>query len=147
MPDSTAELIFKLWQVMVPDTTVQVIICIVLESDMDSANDCGVRATVVKPGVEEARMRERGYVFALRSIVPNPSRNSMTVSFEIPKEADANLSLYDVAGRLVATLVNERLKPGVKSATWNGDLMPSGIYYCVLRAGGLSEARKVIWLK
>lgn len=83
---------------------------------------------------------------------PNPSRGETRMSFVLERECDLRLSVYDVGGRLVARVTEERLPPGRHEATWSGrcrDGRPagSGVYFCVLEAGDERLARKLVMLR
>jgi hypothetical protein len=91
--------------------------------------------------------------FALHGNVPNPFNPSTTIGYEIPPAgADVNISIYDVAGRRVRTLVHEHRPAGVFSVPWNGDddrgqRVASGVYFYRMRAGSFVETRKMVLLK
>ncbi|MDD5361644.1 MAG: T9SS type A sorting domain-containing protein [Ignavibacteria bacterium] len=55
--------------------------------------------------------------------------------------------MYDVLGREVQTLVNERLQPGTYEIKFEGGGLNSGIYYYRMTAGGYSGTRKIILIK
>ena len=57
------------------------------------------------------------------------------------------LSVYDILGRQVSSLVNENLKPGTYEVDWNASNFPSGVYYYKLTAGNFSETKKMILIK
>jgi hypothetical protein len=57
------------------------------------------------------------------------------------------LKVYDVLGNEVATLVNEEKPAGEYKVEFDGNHLPSGIYFYQLKAGGFVETRKMILLK
>ena len=57
------------------------------------------------------------------------------------------LKVYDIVGREVKTLVNEKQNAGYKSVTWNATNVPSGVYFYRLTAGSFTETRKLLLLK
>ncbi|MFA7361373.1 MAG: T9SS type A sorting domain-containing protein [Candidatus Kapaibacterium sp.] len=57
------------------------------------------------------------------------------------------LKVYDVKGKEVATLVNERLQPGTYSTQWNASAYTSGVYFYRLTADGYSETKRMVLLK
>jgi flagellar hook assembly protein FlgD len=82
----------------------------------------------------------------------NPFNPRVTIPFELREDANVTLSVYDVAGRLVKTLVSEWMQRGAHTASWDGRSVSgaqasSGVYFCRLRAGGFSETRKMVLLK
>ncbi len=84
---------------------------------------------------------------------PNPFQPSTTIQYALAKPVHVRMVIYDVAGRVVRTLVNEDRPAGYQSVIWNGRddrgaSVPSGIYFCRFRASGsASEARKLIRLE
>jgi len=87
--------------------------------------------------------------FTLSQNYPNPFNPSTKIRFTIPKAGAQNnmpvqLKVYDILGRELETLVNESLKPGTYEADFDGSKYSSGVYYCRLIIGDLSETRKMI---
>ncbi|MBX2990996.1 MAG: T9SS type A sorting domain-containing protein [Bacteroidetes bacterium] len=93
--------------------------------------------------------------FTLSQNYPNPFNPESKISFQIPIASDVTLKVYDLLGREVATLVNERMNPGTYSATWNAAGFASGVYFYRLQAGsasagsaqGFVETRKLLLLR
>ena len=81
---------------------------------------------------------------------PNPFNPSTKIKFSIPNGVVGQtfLSVYDVLGREVATLVNEKLQPGSYEVEWNGSNYTSGVYFYRLVIGGkIINSKKMILLK
>jgi FlgD Ig-like domain len=84
---------------------------------------------------------------------PNPFNPTTTIRYALPKPARVSLSVYDVAGRLVRTLVPGTLHPaGVFDVKWDGTdeagrTVASGVYFYRLRAGAETLTRKAVLLK
>ena len=86
---------------------------------------------------------------------PNPFNPVTKIKFELPKSTHVKLIIYDVLGREVATLINERLAPGTYEVNWDGTNYPSGVYFYKLivldpsTGSGLrySETKKMVLLK
>ncbi|MCK4653419.1 MAG: T9SS type A sorting domain-containing protein, partial [Candidatus Cloacimonetes bacterium] len=83
---------------------------------------------------------------------PNPFNPETTISYELSENGKVNLSIYNIKGQKVNTLVNEVLPAGEHSAIWNGNdsngnRVGSGIYFYKLRAGDYREVRKMVLLK
>jgi N-acetylneuraminic acid mutarotase len=85
--------------------------------------------------------------FALYPNTPNPFNPSTTIRYSIPKSSEVTLTIYDLLGREIETLVNKNQTPGEYSVVWNGQVHPSGIYICRLRAGDFTETRKLVLQK
>jgi len=67
--------------------------------------------------------------------------------YQIPKECDVTLKVYDLLGREVATLVNEKKQPGEYTVTFDGKKIASGIYIYELRAGEFRSIKKMILVR
>jgi len=85
--------------------------------------------------------------YALEQNYPNPFNPSTTIKFAVPKESNVNLSIYNVLGELVSTLVNEPMKPGYYEYDFNASSLASGVYLYRLQAGSFVETKKMILLK
>lgn len=90
--------------------------------------------------------------FALKQNYPNPFNPVTHVEFSIPSNvkgemSNVNLSMYDLAGKLVETLVNNSLSSGTYNITWNAVNYSSGIYFYKLTSGSFTETKKMILVK
>jgi hypothetical protein len=75
---------------------------------------------------------------------PNPFHHSTMISFSLPAATQVTLSIYDITGRLVETLVNETQQPGIHQINWNRKGNPSGVYFYRLKAWKTVETRKMV---
>jgi hypothetical protein len=86
---------------------------------------------------------------------PNPFNPSTNIRYQIPILSSPHalsgdlvlLKVYDILGKEVATLVNEKQSPGVYEVTFDGSQYPSGIYFYKLVAGDFSEVKRMILIK
>lgn len=85
--------------------------------------------------------------FMLEQNYPNPFNPSTTISYELPTNADVVLKVFDVLGRQVETLVNERQKVGNHSVSFNASNLSSGVYFYTLQAGTYHGTKKLLLLK
>ena len=85
--------------------------------------------------------------FILRQNYPNPFNPQTKISFSVPKESFITLKIYDLLGREVATLVQDKKQQGEYSVTWNADNVPSGVYFYKLLAGDFIQTKKMILMK
>jgi hypothetical protein len=90
--------------------------------------------------------------FALEQNYPNPFNPSTTINFSIGQAGPVKVTVYDVLGRRVATLVNQDLPAGVHRVTWNavsqsGMPAASGVYLYRLEAGNVQTTRTMVLLK
>ena len=90
--------------------------------------------------------------FILNQNYPNPFNSSTLISYTMPKAGFANVTIYNVLGKKIITLVNNQQTAGYKSVAWNGfdksgiD-MGAGMYFYVLEAGNFRQVKKMILLK
>jgi hypothetical protein len=82
--------------------------------------------------------------FTLEQNYPNPFNPSTTVRFTIGSAQVVSLEVYDVLGRSVTSLVNGGLRAGTYSIRWDASGVPSGVYYCRMRAGSYAAVQKMI---
>jgi hypothetical protein len=85
--------------------------------------------------------------FSLSQNFPNPFNPSTTIRYSIPQAGRVMLTVYDVLGREVAVLVDERREAGSHSVQLMGESLASGLYTYRLQSGGYSSSRKMIVLK
>ncbi|NOZ08983.1 MAG: T9SS type A sorting domain-containing protein [FCB group bacterium] len=78
---------------------------------------------------------------------PNPFNPVTTFSYALPVSAPVELSIYDLSGRLVETLVREQQSPGEYEVEWNAREASSGVYLVTLKTGETLLTRKMILLK
>lgn len=85
--------------------------------------------------------------FKLYQNYPNPFNPSTVISFRLSVVSDVILKVYDVMGREVQTLVNEKLQAGSYDITFDGSKSESGIYFYQITAGDFTETRKMLLIK
>ncbi len=85
--------------------------------------------------------------FRLDQNFPNPFNPTTSISFALPSRSDVTLRLFNVLGQKIATLVNGSLSGGEYVITLDGSNLASGVYFYRMRAGGFSEAKKLVVLK
>lgn len=85
--------------------------------------------------------------FLLSPAYPNPFNPITTIGFALPQAARVSLIVYDVSGRIVATLVNGWREAGNHEVTFDAGELPSGVYLAKLEAGNFSAVQKLVLLK
>jgi hypothetical protein len=78
---------------------------------------------------------------------PNPFNPSTKIEFSLPAREHVTLNVYDVLGRLVATLVDSVLPPGNHEAEFDARGLASGVYVCRLSAGTFNGTRSMVLLR
>jgi hypothetical protein len=85
--------------------------------------------------------------FLLSQNYPNPFNPSTTIRYSVPGKSFVTLSVYDVLGQLVKTLVSNEKNRGSYEASFGGSSLPSGTYFYTLRAGSYAQTKKMVLLK
>ena len=85
--------------------------------------------------------------FALSQNYPNPFNPTTNIRFEIPQVGFVSLKVYDLLGREVTTLLNEKLNPGRYERSFNGKGLASGVYFYRLTAGTFTAIKKMLLLQ
>jgi subtilisin family serine protease len=78
---------------------------------------------------------------------PNPFNPSTTIRYFIPSNTTVSLSVFNLLGQKVSTLVQGYQTAGEYQLNWNADGMPSGIYYIVLNVNQQQEVQKAVLMK
>jgi glycosidase len=90
---------------------------------------------------------EEDYTIQLHQNYPNPFNPSTNISFYLPQSTDVKVSVFDVTGRLVATLSDGLRNAGTHVVSFDASTLSSGIYFYRLEAGEFIETRKMILIK
>ena len=90
--------------------------------------------------------------FALEQNFPNPFNPFTTLRYDLPEDALVNITIYDMMGRVVKTLVNDQQMAGYRSTQWNatnntGSPVSAGIYLYIIQAGEFRQTKKMVLLK
>jgi len=85
--------------------------------------------------------------YELSQNYPNPFNPTTTINYSIIKDGFVNLKVYNLLGKEVATLVNEKKNSGRYSVDFNSNELSSGIYFYKLETNDFSEMRKMTLLK
>jgi photosystem II stability/assembly factor-like uncharacterized protein len=97
--------------------------------------------------VAERSSAESPFGFKLIRIYPNPFNPTTTIAFSIPQVSFVSLKIFDLLGREVATLVHEEMRAGRYERTFDALHHPSGVYFCLLRAGPASMTSRFILVR
>ncbi len=85
--------------------------------------------------------------YILKQNYPNPFNPTTIISYSIPKESHVSLIIYDMLGRNVATLVNERQSEGSYKVNFDASQLSAGIYFYKINAGEFTSIKKMLLLK
>jgi len=90
---------------------------------------------------------EPGTRFKLLGNYPNPFNPSTVIRYQLPVSGPVSLKVYDVTGRLIQVLADERQEAGDHTATFHAQNLASGVYYCRIEAGSFSAVKAMIYVK
>jgi uncharacterized delta-60 repeat protein len=96
-------------------------------------------------GIREANSGPKQ--FALFQNYPNPFNPTTVISYKLSAVSNVTLKVYDVLGREVATLVNEKQHAGSYSVSFDGNRLASGVYFYRLSAGSFVSVKKLVLVK
>jgi hypothetical protein len=85
--------------------------------------------------------------YALKQNYPNPFNPKTVISYQLLVNSYAVLTIFDILGKEVAVLVNQKQQPGSYNVDWDASNYPSGIYFYKLEAGNFSQTKKMILIK
>jgi len=85
--------------------------------------------------------------FYLYQNYPNPFNPRTNIRFDIPKAGQVKLSIYDITGKVVATVADQYYNAGKYSMDFDASGLSSGIYFYKLEAGENTAMRKMILVK
>jgi hypothetical protein len=83
----------------------------------------------------------------LQQNYPNPFNPTTTIEFAIPKAGFVTLTIYDVLGEKVATLVSENLTVGSYQYQWDARDLASGVYFYRLEVSDFTKSRKMLLIR
>jgi hypothetical protein len=90
--------------------------------------------------------------FTLSQNYPNPFNPVTTLRYDLTEDAFVNITIYDMMGRVVKTLVNNQQNAGFKSVIWDatndaGSPVSAGLYLYTIQAGAFRQTKKMVLLK
>lgn len=110
-------------------------------------------ASFIVTGVEDESPASRlPSKFELLQNYPNPFNPSTSITYKIGKKAPVKLTIYNLMGQKILTLVDEKKNPGIYTVKWNGTdrlgrIAPSGVYVYRLQVGTSIQSHKMLFLK
>ena len=91
-------------------------------------------------------------VFTLHQNYPNPFNPTTQIRYDLPENSYVSITIYDLMGKRVKSLVNSKQDPGYRSIHWNatndlGQPVSAGMYVYTIQAGEFRQTRKMVLLK
>ena len=90
---------------------------------------------------------DKSVPYHLTTYNPNPFNPVTTLSFAIPIDSEVSLSIYNLQGREVSTLISGNMDAGYHSVIWNADSHSSGVYFVKMMAGEYISTQKLMLVK
>lgn len=100
--------------------------------------------TVALSGLGEAELPNS---FALKQNYPNPFNPVTQIAFDLPQASRVELSVYNVLGQKVVTLIDGQMEPGSHVVEWDGSNNSSGVYFYRISADSFTATKKMMMLK
>jgi len=85
--------------------------------------------------------------YSLSQNYPNPFNPNTKIKFDIPKSSNIKLTVYDITGKEISILADEKISPGSYEVEFNGNKSASGIYFYRLETSDFIQTNKMILLK
>ena len=85
--------------------------------------------------------------FVLHTPFPNPFNPTTTIRYSLPEAGKVKLTIYDIQGREVQSLVNGHVSSGEHQAVWNAEGFSSGVYFAKVMSGNQQQTQKLLLMK
>jgi hypothetical protein len=95
----------------------------------------------------EVRRTDVAEQFSLNQNYPNPFNPSTIIQYSLPTKANVSLKVYDILGREIATLVDDKLQRGTYEVQWDASSFAGGVYFYRLMTGRFVETKKLLLTK
>ena len=117
--------------------------CIVTDSEYQSdfsQYDCNGNSLSVNQNIIPS-------FFGINNIYPNPFNPITTIRYGLAQNSDVQISIYDINGRLITTLIHEFQIEGYHFITWDASSYSSGIYFLKMSVENFTATRKLVLIK
>ena len=119
---------------------------------VDHAGNVGDYSETVEAAVLSIDVDQTPEVFALHQNYPNPFNPTTQISYDLPEDAQVNVTIYDMMGRIVSNLVSSQQTAGYRSIQWNAtnnadQPVSAGLYLYTIQAGEFIQTKKMVLLK
>jgi len=86
--------------------------------------------------------------FSLLESYPNPFNPSTTIRFQVPFKARVNISVFDILGNHIETIIDESVTPGLRSIVWKPNSSDAtGMYFIHMKSANFTDTKKIMFLK
>ena len=138
------------------DSEQYLLLNIAIESSITSSFDQGIMeidyVRIYEPSTLSSQTQTTPLNFSLHQNYPNPFNPVTSLRYDLPEYGLVNITIYDMMGRIVKTLVNSSQTAGYKSIKWNAtndrnEPVSSGLYLYSIQAGEFRQTKKMVLLK
>ena len=85
--------------------------------------------------------------FSLNEVYPNPFNAQTTINYSVPSTEFVDISVYDINGQKIKTLINQSINSGRHEIHWNAGDIPSGVYFIMLSSDNFVETQHITLMK
>jgi hypothetical protein len=111
-----------------------------------AGTDMGVYRSVQTTAVGDF-IKELPILFELCQNYPNPFNPKTTISYHIPKKNKVELTIYNLIGQKIVTLVNKKQVAGSYKVQWDATGFSTGVYYYQLKTEEFQQVKKLVLIK
>jgi len=141
-----------------PADTQEIIVAIIIakgDDNIDSITKLKAKAAEVKSfyesdlatSIEEQKLTSAPNIFNLKQNYPNPFNPQTVINYEIRKPGKVTIKVFDISGREVAVLVNEKKSAGNHFVEFNSNGFATGIYLYRISYAGFTDYKKMVLVK
>jgi hypothetical protein len=140
-PDSS----HTIWIRFLPFEENQYLANLIIESD--DPDEAIVEVLISASALSVSDDRQNPTSFGITGVYPNPFNSTTSITFQTANPSQVSLAVYDLNGRLVDVMIDERLSGGIHAFSWQPESLASGLYIVRLDAGGMAQTRKVVLMR
>jgi len=120
--------------------------------NISSYGDINIRSKISYGQLSVEDILHKPNEFVLFPAFPNPFNPVTTLRYNLPNQSPVKITIYDLLGKKVTTLISKTQDAGLKSVTWNatndnGKPVSAGVYFYQIKAGDFVQTRKIVLLK
>ena len=110
-------------------------------------NEVKLMAGISLSAIEKNRTDGIPQAYNLFQNYPNPFNPTTTIKYKLPRASIVKVAVYDAAGHLLETLIDQKQAAGIHHLRWNASGYPSGLYIYRIQADNFSQAHKCLLIK
>ncbi len=123
------------------------LICILSDDSAASVQDTILVNVSPATGLEDAQLSQLPKKFELYQNYPNPFNPTTTIKFALPKAGHVKIVVYNILGKMVATILDKNMAAGYHKVVFDGSRLASGIYFYQLQSKNFNKVKKFVLMK